>query len=75
MHENTVTPREFANIAHQAANETLSISIGVHVLRTIPEEYLTPAQVRALQHLDEASGRLVDLIEIMKSSEPELLGR
>ena len=73
MYQNTVTPREYANVAHQAANETLSISIGVHVLRTIPQENLTPAQVRALQHLEEASARLIDLIEIMKSAEPELM--
>ena len=64
---------DYADIAHKAANETLSISIGVQVLSSLPLELLTPAQQRALQHLEESSARLVDLIELMKGADPHLM--
>lgn len=64
---------DYADIAHKAANETLSISIGVQVLSSLPSDMLTPAQQRALKHLEESSARLVDLIEIMKGANPQLM--
>lgn len=53
-------------LAHNAANETLSISMGLEVLSTLPESALTPAQSRALSILRESSERLLDLIDAMK---------
>ena len=73
MMNNAITPLEYAEIAHKASNETISISIGVEVLRSIPREYLNPAQLRAMQHLEDAASRLVDLIELMKSADNEMM--
>lgn len=63
---------DFAELAHEASNEALCISVGVHVLRTIPIEHLDAVQRRALQHLEESSSRLANLIEGMRSMDPDV---
>lgn len=68
MSSDTTTQQlSFDQLAHQASNEALCISIGVHVLQTIPAEHLDEAQLRALRHLEQTSARLADLIEGMRS--------
>jgi|GEM_PF-3845219 len=69
----TTSDLDFAELAHEASNEALCISVGVHVLRTIPIENLDEAQKRALRHLENSSSRLADLIEGLRSMDPSLL--
>lgn len=53
-------------LAHEAANEALSIVVGVQVLSTIPEPNLTPSQQRAMKILQNSAGKLVELIDELK---------
>lgn len=53
-------------LAHEAANEAVSIVVGVQVLSTIPETSLTPSQKRAMKILQDSAGRLVGLIDELK---------
>lgn len=57
-------PRE--KTAHDAANEALSIVMGVQMLKTLPAESLTPQQQRAMKILEDSADRLVTLIEQIK---------
>lgn len=67
MQTTPVSSLNYEKLAHKAANETLSISVGVKMLSTIPESKLTPQQIRAMKILETSSSRLVDLIEGMQS--------
>lgn len=55
-----------SNLTHEAANEALSISMGIQMLASIPKESLTPAQQAVMGHVLTSSARLVELIEQMK---------
>lgn len=66
MHEMDTTTN-VEDIAHDASNEAMSITIGVEVLASLPESVLSPTQSRALKNLQDSSGRLLDLIDAMKA--------
>ena len=53
-------------LAHEAANEALSIVVGVQVLSTMPATSLTPSQQRAMKILQDSAGKLVELIDELK---------
>lgn len=71
MEETTESCSEmsFEELSHLASNDAMAISIGVHILSAVPEELLTPQQLRALKQLSATSNRLVNLIEAMKQRE------
>ena len=54
------------DVAHEAANEAISIAMGVQVLSTIPANALSPRQERAMRMLQESANRLVKLIDALK---------
>ena len=71
MSDNVDKPSDDLYRSHRACNDALAISLGVEVLRKIPEEYLSPAQIRAMALLKDASSRLVEYLERMNAEEPE----
>ena len=56
-------------LAHRAANEAISIVMGVRMLQTISTASLTEKQQRAIQLLEHSADQLVHFIDAMKSRE------
>lgn len=54
------------DLSHLAANEALSISVGVQILTTLPVANLTAKQSQALQLLQQSAARLIGLIDDIK---------
>ena len=54
-------------VAHDVANEALSISIGIQMLSTIPKDALTPEQTRALAFIEASAERLVSHVETLQT--------
>ena len=61
-----ISALDFEDLSHQAANEALSISMGVQVLTTLSASNLSTKQMQAMKLLEKSATRLVDLIEDIK---------
>ena len=61
--QDSSTTLNLEDLSHKAANEALSISMGVHVLTTLSTSNLSAQQTTALQLLEESATRLLDLID------------
>ena len=61
------TTLNLEEIAHEAANEAASISLGVELLSHLSNrEDLSPEQMRAIRLLEGSAGRLTNLIDQLK---------
>ena len=65
--------RSLDEIAHQASNEALSISMGVHMLSAVPESVLTAHQIRALKLMQASTKSLIELMDQLKCTKESMM--